>query len=116
MIQRCCSDHCKIESNQTIHSCSTDRCNGVHSDRKLRGKSDDRCCVWAITVMILAVSRRVIGKRTVDELSSSLSCYECSVHNPQCGIDEATITRGCRACVVFRNVYDNSESIDVIKG
>lgn len=119
MIERCCSDNCKTEGSQKIHSCSKDRCNGAHSDRKLLGKLNDLYYTQAIIVMILAInqispSRRIIRKRTSEELSASLSCYECSTHNPQCGIDEATITKGCRACVVFRNVYDNSESIYMI--
>lgn len=56
-------------------------------------------------------SRRILRKRADEESGSSLSCYECSAHNPQCGIDETTITKGCRACLVFRNMYDNSESV-----
>lgn len=53
--------------------------------------------------------RRILRKRADEESGSSLSCYECSNHNPACGTDEQTIARGCRACLVFRNTYDNSE-------
>ncbi len=55
--------------------------------------------------------KRIIQKRTAEESNSLLSCYECSGHNPSCGIDNATVAKGCRACLVFHNINDNSEYI-----
>lgn len=57
--------------------------------------------------------KRIVRKRQAENSSSSLSCYDCSAHNPNCGVDEATVAQGCRACLVFKNVFDNSEYIYV---
>jgi hypothetical protein len=57
--------------------------------------------------------KRIVRKRTADNSSSSLSCYDCSAHNPNCAISEATVAQGCRACLVFQNIFDNSEYISI---
>jgi len=54
-------------------------------------------------------------RRTAEEESPLLSCYDCSAHNPDCGVNEATIVQGCRACLVYQNVNDNSEYICITK-
>jgi hypothetical protein len=55
--------------------------------------------------------KRIISRRTAEEKSSSLSCYDCSAHNPNCAVDEATVVQGCRTCLVYLNTYDNSKYI-----
>ncbi len=59
--------------------------------------------------------KRIILRRTAEEESPLLSCYDCSAHNPDCGVNEATIVQGCRACLVYQNVNDNSEYICITK-
>jgi hypothetical protein len=59
--------------------------------------------------------KRIILKRAAEEQTSSMSCYDCSAHNPNCGVDEATVVQGCRACLVYRNIYDGSECIFTTK-
>ncbi len=113
IIQRCCSDNCKIESDFKPYSCSKDRCNGIHSDPKLLGKEIN--LLFSVIIVIISAMKnnlspkRIIQKRTAENSTSSLSCYDCSAHNPNCGIDQAAVTQGCRACLVFQNIYDSSE-------
>ena len=56
---------------------------------------------------------RHVQKRTTDE-DPLLSCYDCSAHNPDCGIDETTIVKGCHACLVYQNVFDNSMYVIIV--
>jgi len=59
--------------------------------------------------------KRIILRRAAGEESPTLSCYDCSARNPACGVNEATIVQGCRACLVYQNVNDNSEYICITK-
>lgn len=45
-----------------------------------------------------------------EESGASLSCYDCSGHNPNCGVSKSTLEGGCKACMVYLNVNDGSES------
>jgi len=46
-----------------------------------------------------------------DQSGSLLSCYDCSAHNPDCGVKESTIETGCKACLVYLNVHDGNNVI-----
>jgi hypothetical protein len=50
-------------------------------------------------------------KRYPRKADASLRCYDCSGHNPNCGVSESTLEGGCKACMVYLNVNDGSESI-----
>jgi hypothetical protein len=63
------------------------------------------------------MSKKRIHLRAVsegDENGSSLSCYDCSSYNPNCGISMATLVQGCETCVVYHNTYDASACISEI--
>jgi hypothetical protein len=119
IVRRCCSDTCKIENDYKAYFCSKDKCNGIHSDLKLLGKRINvliSTIIRIISVMKTKISKkRIILKREAEEQSPSLSCYDCSARNPDCATDEKTIVQGCRACLVYHNVYDSSKYIFITK-
>ncbi|CAF0885287.1 unnamed protein product [Adineta steineri] len=54
--------------------------------------------------VFLAIKSKILSKAGNDE--SSLSCYDCSSHNPECGKDTSTLVHGCQTCMVYRNTFD----------
>ncbi len=73
--------------------------------------------LFSVIIVIISAMKNnlsqqhMVRKRTAEEPDSSLSCYDCSAHNPNCGTDQATVTQGCRACLVFKNIHDGGEYI-----
>jgi len=105
---------CETENGHKAYFCSKDKCNGVHSDRKLLGKEIDllsSLITWVILAIKNTMSKKRIHLRAVDESGSSLSCYDCSSYNSNCGISTATLVQGCETCVVYHNTYDASACI-----
>ncbi|CAF4082736.1 unnamed protein product [Rotaria sp. Silwood2] len=42
---------------------------------------------------------------------SSLYCYDCSAHNPDCAVHEATLVSGCETCMVYLNANDGNNVV-----
>ena len=49
------------------------------------------------------------------EESSSLTCYHCATQNSNCVVDETTLVRGCKACMLYLNTKDGGECMCAAK-
>ncbi|CAF4231837.1 unnamed protein product [Adineta steineri] len=103
IVRRCCSYDCgtedglrDYEGRTPAYFCSQDLCNDALSDMKLSGTSIGQ----STTSSSLTTNER--------EQTSSLSCYDCTGHNPQCGTDPLTLVHGCKACMVYLNAFDGN--------
>ncbi|CAF3670061.1 unnamed protein product [Rotaria sp. Silwood1] len=107
IIRRCCTNDCgqdglgTYEGRDPTYFCSQDLCNGAIADGLLPGIIDP-----------LSTTTTTSGLTTnggsSQQPSSSLSCYDCTGYNPQCGIDESTLIHSCQACMVYLNQFDGN--------
>ncbi|CAF3072634.1 unnamed protein product [Rotaria sp. Silwood2] len=111
IIRRCCTNDCggnglsTYEGRDPTYFCSEDLCNGAIADGRLPGATVNP--LLTSTTSVLLTTSDVSSQQP----SASLSCYDCTGYNPQCGIDESTLIHGCQACMVYLNQFDGNTVI-----
>ncbi|CAF3657761.1 unnamed protein product [Rotaria sp. Silwood1] len=108
IIRRCCTNDCgqdglgTYEGRDPTYFCSQDLCNGAIADVLLPGIIDP------LSTTTTTSSGLTTNGGSSQQPSPSLSCYDCTGYNPQCGIDESTLIHSCQACMVYLNQFDGN--------
>lgn len=100
IVRRCCTNDCgddgsigMHEGRNPVYFCSDDMCNGEMADERLGSGGKSSSAVAAFST----------------QASLSLSCYECTGHNPSCGTGDTVLVHQCKACMVYSNQFDGGK-------
>ncbi|CAF0875207.1 unnamed protein product [Rotaria sordida] len=100
IVRSCCLDDCNNNKNShKAYFCSKDRCNGIHSDSQL------------LVIKKEKPHKRIHLRTARKETRSSLHCFDCTAHNPDCAVNEATLVSDCQTCIVYLNANDGNNVV-----
>ncbi|CAF3841311.1 unnamed protein product [Rotaria sordida] len=55
--------------------------------------------------------KRIHLRTARKETRSSLHCFDCTAHNPDCAVNEATLVSDCQTCIVYLNANDGNNVV-----